>query len=80
MLKGSAILDDMAKLASGAAGSVLELKRELEQVVQDKIEQTLAKYGAVTRDEFETVRAMATKARDENIRLQAEIDELKSKK
>lgn len=80
MLKGNPLFDDMAKFASGAAGSVLELKRELEQLVQDKIEGALAKYGAVTREEFETVREMALKAREENIRLQAEIEALKGRK
>lgn len=79
MLKGNPLLDDMAKFASSAAGSVLEMKRELEQLVQDKIEMALAKYGAVTREEFETVREMATKARAENAQLKAEIEALKVK-
>jgi BMFP domain-containing protein YqiC len=80
MIKGNPLFDDMAKFASSAAGSVLEMKRELEQLVQDKIELALSRYGAVTREEFEIVREMATKAREENALLKAEIEALKIKK
>ncbi len=78
MLKGNVLLDEMAKLAGNAAGSVLEVKRELEQLVQEKVDQWLARHGVVTREEFEIVREMATRAREETVRLRAESDALRS--
>lgn len=80
MLKDSKLFDDFAKMASSAAGSMLDMKREVEAMVQAKIDSWLAKSHMVTREEFEVVREMAVKARAENEALRAEIEALKSAK
>lgn len=80
MIKDSKLLDDFAKMASSAAGSMLDMKREVEAMVQAKIDSWLAKSHMVTREEFEVVREMAAKARAENEALRAEIDALKTTK
>lgn len=79
MLKNNTFFDDFAKLTSGAAGSALEFRRELEASMQAKFDQFLANRHLVTREEFDVVKTMAEKARLENERLAAKIEELESK-
>jgi BMFP domain-containing protein YqiC len=77
MQKDSKFFEDVAKLTSGAAGAFMDMKRELETMVADKIDRFLAKERFVTREEFEVVKAMVQKAREENEKLKAEIEALK---
>jgi len=77
MQKDSKFFEDVAKLTSGAAGAFMDMKREFESMVADKIERFMAKERFVTRDEFEAVKAMAQKAREENAQLRAELEALK---
>ena len=77
MQKDSKLFEDFAKIASGAAGSLMEMRREFEAMVGDKFERLLAQGRFVTREEFEVVKAMAEKARAENEALKAEIEKLK---
>lgn len=77
MQKDSKLFEDLAKMASGAAGSFMDLRRELESAIADKIERFMAKERFVTREEFEVVKDMAAKARQENEALRAEIEKLR---
>ena len=77
MQKDSHLFEDLAKMVSGAAGAAMDMRRELEALVGDKIERFLARGQFVSREEFEVVKAMAEKARAENERLSAEIAALK---
>jgi BMFP domain-containing protein YqiC len=77
MQKDSKLFEDFAKMASGAAGSLMDMRREIETMVADKLERLFAGERFVTRDEFEVVKAMAEKARAENELLRAEIEKLK---
>lgn len=77
MQKDSRFFEDVAKLASGAAGAAMDMKRELEAAVTDKVERLMARGNFVTREEFEVVKAMAQKAREENEALRAELAKLK---
>ena len=77
MQKDSKLFEDFAKMASGAAGSFMDMRRELETMVGDKLERLFAGNRFVTRGEFEVVKAMAEKARAENEALRAEIEKLK---
>jgi len=79
MMKDSKLFDDLSKMASSAAGSVMDMKREVEAMVQAKIDAWIARSQLVTREEFEVVRDMAQKARSENEALKAEIAALKAK-
>ena len=65
-------------MTSGAAGALLDLKGEIETMIGDKLERFFAKGRFVTREEFEVVRGMAQKAREENAALRADIEKLKS--
>lgn len=73
------ILDDLSQLMTNAAGVAQGVKTEAETVVRQRVERLLADMDLVTRDEFEAVRAMAQKAREENEDLKARIEKLEAK-
>lgn len=70
------IIDDIAKLASGAVGTLHGMRQEIEAAVKARIERLAGELDLVPRDEFDVVRAMAQKAREENEALTARIDAL----
>ena len=77
MQKDSRLFEDLAKMISGTAGAAMDMRRELETLIADKLERLISRDRFVTRDEFELVKAMAEKARMENERLSAEIEKLR---
>ena len=71
---GNRILDDIARLATDAAGAAQGVRREVETVVKTQIERLLRDLDVVTREEFEAVREMALIAREENDKLAARLN------
>ena len=69
-------LDDLAKLMTDAAGAAQGLRREFQTLVQVEGERVMREMDIVKREEFEAVKAMAGKAREENERLAARLAEL----
>lgn len=59
------ILDDMARLASGTLGVFAGLRAEINALVKQQMQRLLGDMDLVTREEFEAVKAMAAKAREE---------------
>lgn len=78
MQKDSRLFEDIARVTSGAAGAFMDMRRELEAMVSDKLERVMGREKFVTREEFEVVRAMAQKAREENEALRAELEKLRA--
>lgn len=74
----SRIFDDLAKLMSDAAGAADGVRREVEGVMRAQGERVLGAMDLVQREEFEAVKAMAIKARDDNDRLAARIATLEA--
>lgn len=72
------ILDDIARLATDAAGAAQGVRREVETVIKTQIERLLRDLDVVTREEFEAVREMALLAREENDRLAARLAALEA--
>ncbi len=70
------ILDDFARVASGAMSAMTGFKGEVEAVVRQQLERALSKLDLVSREEFEAVRAMAVKARQEQEALAKRLDGL----
>ncbi|MFT4151267.1 MAG: accessory factor UbiK family protein [Paracoccaceae bacterium] len=66
-------LDDMSQLMTNAMGVAQGAKAEAETAMKGFIDRWLADRDFVTREEFEAVRAMAQKAREENEALSARI-------
>ena len=71
-------LDEFAKLMTDAAGAAQGVRREVETIVKSQGERVLRDMDVVRRDEFEAVKAMAAKAREENDQLSARIAALES--
>ncbi len=67
------VFDEIAKLMTGAAGAAQGMRREVEEIVRAQAERILRDLDVVPREEFEAVRDMAAKAREENARLEARI-------
>lgn len=72
------ILDDISQLMTNAAGVAQGVKDEAESAFRARMERLLADMDLVTREEFDAVRDMAAKARDENERLEARIAALEA--
>lgn len=73
------ILDDFAKLLTDAAGAAQGVRKEMETALRAQAERVLNSMDVVQREEFEAVRQMAIKARDENDALAARIGELEKR-
>lgn len=73
------ILDEFAKLMTDAAGAAQGVRREVETAFRAQAERILNSMEVVQREEFEAVREMAVKAREENARLAARIEALEAK-
>ena len=72
------LLDDLAKLATSAAGLVQGAGQEVEQLLRQRLERLLDSFDLVTREEFEVVKAMAETARRENEALAARLAALEA--
>ena len=70
--------DDFAKLMTDAAGAADGFKKETEAVFRGQAEKFLRDMNVVTREDFEAVREMAQKARQENEALTARIAALEA--
>ena len=79
MTTPSKILDDMSKLMTSAMGVAQGAKTEAETAMKGFIDRWLADRDFVTREEFDAVRAMAQKAREENEALKARIAALEAR-
>ncbi len=73
------ILDDISQLMSNAMGVAQGAKTEAETAFKGFIDRWMADRDFVTREEFDAVRAMAQKAREENEALSARIVALEAK-
>lgn len=80
MQSRSRILDDISQLMTNAAGVAQGVKDEAETAFRQRLERLLSDMDLVTREEFEAVREMAVKAREENEDLKARIEALVGKK
>ncbi|SFL12738.1 accessory factor UbiK family protein [Shimia haliotis] len=72
-------MDDMSQLMTNAMGVAQGAKDEAENAMKSLMDRWLADRDFVTREEFDAVRAMAQKAREENEALKARIDALENK-
>lgn len=76
MTNRSKIFDDLSQLMTNAMGVAQGAKTEAETAMKSLMDRWLADRNFVTRDEFDAVRAMAQKAREENEALKARLDAL----
>ncbi|MBT4933108.1 MAG: accessory factor UbiK family protein [Rhodospirillaceae bacterium] len=79
MQTSNRILDDLAKVAGGAASTIAGVKSEAENLIRQQLQRLLADADLVSREEFEVVKALATKARTEQEKLTARVKKLEAK-
>lgn len=72
-------LDDMSQLMTNAMGVAQGAKTEAETAMRSVLDRWLAGRDFVTREEFDAVRLMAQKAREENAALAARLQALEEK-
>ncbi len=72
------VLDDLSQLMTNAMGVAQGAREEAETAMSGLVERWLANRDFVTREEFDAVRAMAQKAREENAALLARIEALEA--
>jgi len=70
--------DELGKLITDAAGAAQGVRKEVESVVRAQAETILRELDVVQREEFEAVKAMAQKAREENEQLRQRVALLES--
>ncbi|PHR22719.1 MAG: hypothetical protein COA37_11000 [Hoeflea sp.] len=73
------LLDELAKVMTDAAGAAQGVRREMETAMRSQLERLLNSMDLVKREEFEAVRDMAIKAREENDALAKRLDDLEQK-
>lgn len=73
------ILADFVKLANSAAGTFAGMTREAREAARERMKEAFGGMDFVSREEFETVKLMAQKAREENEALKARLEELEAK-
>ena len=71
-------MEDMSQLMTNAMGVAQGAKDEAETAMRSLMDRWLADRDFVTREEFDAVRAMAQKAREENAALEARIAALEA--
>ena len=71
--------DDLARMASGAAGALTGVRGEIEARFRDQLERVLAGMDLVGREEFEAAKAMAAKAREEQEILRCRVEALETR-
>ncbi|EYD70802.1 accessory factor UbiK family protein [Limimaricola hongkongensis] len=73
------IFDDLSQLMTNAMGVAQGAKDEANNAMKSMLDRWLAERDLVTREEFDAVRMMAQKAREENEALKARIAALETK-
>ncbi|MEO1648284.1 MAG: accessory factor UbiK family protein [Pseudomonadota bacterium] len=73
------LIADIVKMANSAAGTMAGMTREARESARERMREAMGGMDFVSREEFETVRAMAQKAREQADALEAKIAELEAK-
>jgi BMFP domain-containing protein YqiC len=79
MQSQSRFFDDLARVASGAAGALSGVRGEIEARLRDQLERVLAGMDLVSREEFEATKAMAARAREEQESLLRRVESLEAR-
>ncbi|WP_114284336.1 accessory factor UbiK family protein [Candidatus Halocynthiibacter alkanivorans] len=72
------IMEDISQLMTNAMGVAQGAKNEADTAMKSLLDRWLADRDFVTREEFDAVRAMAQKAREENDKLSARLEALEA--
>jgi BMFP domain-containing protein YqiC len=73
------IIADFVKLANSAAGTMAGMTREARENARERLREAMGGMDFVSREEFDTVKAMAQKAREQADALEKKVAELEAK-
>ncbi len=73
------MIADFVKLVNGAAGTFAGMTREARESARERVKETLGGLDFVSREEFEAVKAMAAKAREDSEKLAERVAALEAK-
>ena len=73
------LLDDLARVATGALGAFTGMREEVETRMKEQFERILGRMNLVTREEYDAVKAMAAKARAAQEALEKRVAALEAK-
>ena len=72
------LLADIVKLMNSAAGTMAGVGREARDSARERIKETLGGFDFVSREEFDAVKDMAARAREDAEALKARVDALEA--
>ena len=73
------MIADFVKLANSAAGTFAGMTREARESARERVKEAMGGMDFVSREEFDAVKDMAAKAREENEKLAERLTELEAK-
>ena len=73
------LIAELVKMANSAAGTMAGMTREARESARERMREAMGGMDFVSREEFETVKAMAQKAREQADALEAKVAELEAK-
>ncbi|MEO0063072.1 MAG: hypothetical protein RLZZ08_1632 [Pseudomonadota bacterium] len=73
------IIADFVKLANSAAGTLAGMTREARDGARERMKEAFGGLDFVSREEFDAVKQMATKAREDSAALEARVAALEAK-
>jgi BMFP domain-containing protein YqiC len=73
------LADDVAGVAGGAISALVGLRREAEAMARSAVEEMVRRLDLVTREEFDALREVAVRAREENGKLATRLAELEAR-
>lgn len=73
------LIADFVKLANSAAGTFAGMTREARESTRERLREAMGGLDFVSREEFDAVKDMAAKAREENEKLAARIVALEAR-
>ena len=79
MQSDNPILSDFVKLANAAAGTFAGMTREARESARERMKEAMGGLDFVSREEFDAVKDMAAKAREENEKLAERLAALEAK-
>ena len=72
------LFEDLARIASGAAGALTGVRSEMEELFRQRLERYLAEADMVPRDEFDAIKAVAVRTREAQQELEARVAALEA--
>lgn len=73
------LIADFVKLMNSAAGTLAGMTREARESARERAKEAIGGLDFVSREEFDMVKAMAAKAREESEALKARLDAIEAK-